>query len=273
MKFTLAIPQSDHQKARKEVIKELAPNVTVKGFRKGKAPLEKVEEKLDESGIIERTVNHVFPSAFKAHLAKNKLEPIGDPNVTIVSLEKEKDWEFEVEIAEKPDVVLGDYASKITSLNKSAPTVLPEDKAIKNPAQNQEQRINAILELLIKEVVIEIPRLLIEQEANRRLSTLVKQITDMGLTVDAYLKSQNLTKEQLKQHYELSVETNLKVDFILEAIAHDLHITVSPKELRDQIEAIRDPHEREHIEKSDAHKASLRYSLARNKVIDHLIDL
>lgn len=273
MKFTLSIPLSDHTKARQEVITKLAQNVTVKGFRKGKAPIAKVEEKLEEGYVTEQTVNHIFPSAFRDYLQKNNLEPIGDPNVSISSIEKDKDWEFEVEIAQKPEVILGDYAKKIASQNSASHIILPGDEASKTQDPDQENKINKILELLLEEVKVEIPKLLIEQEANRKLSTLVKQITDMGLTVDAYLKSQNITKEQLKEQYEHAVETNLKIDFILEAIAIEQKIQVSDAQLREHINTIKDPHERKHVEESSLYQASLRYSLMRNKVIDYLISL
>jgi FKBP-type peptidyl-prolyl cis-trans isomerase (trigger factor) len=273
MKFTLSIPQTDHNKARKVVVAQLAQSVTVKGFRKGKAPAIKVEEKLDEAYVTEQTVNHLFPSAFRDYLLKHKLEPIGDPSVTITSIEKDKDWVFEVEIAQKPDVTLGDYKNKITSLNATSQIILPGDDASQSQDHKQEQRINSILEILLKEATLEIPRLLIEQESNRKLSTLVKQISDMGLTVDAYLKSQNVTKEQLKQQYEQAVETNLKVDFILEAIAKDQKIVVTPEELQNQINAISDAHERKHVEESPVYQASIQYSLMRNKVVDYLLNL
>jgi trigger factor len=273
MKFSLTIPQAEHEKARKEVITQLAQSVTVKGFRKGKAPAIKVEEKLDEAYVTEQTVNHLFPSAFREYLLKQNLEPIGDPSVTITSIEKDADWLFEVEIAQKPTVTLGEYKNKINSLNASSQIILPGDDASQTQNQKQEQRINSILELLIKEAVVEIPRLLIEQEANRKLSTLVKQITDMGLTVDAYLKSQNITKEQLKEQYDRAVETNLKVDFILEAIASDQKIEVSPEELQEQINRITDDHERKHVEESPVYQASIQYSLMRNKVVDFLLNL
>ncbi len=273
MKFTLSIPLSDHTQARNEVIAKLAQSVTVKGFRKGKAPIAKVEEKLDEGYIAEQTVNHIFPSAFRIYLQKNNLEPIGDPSVTITSIEKDKDWEFEVEIAQKPEVILGDYAKKIASQNSASQIILPGDEASKTQVPDQENKINKILELLLEEVKVEVPKLLVEQEANRKLATLVKQITDMGLTVDAYLKSQNITKEQLKEQYEHAVETNLRVDFTLEAIALEQKIQVSDIELREQINSINDPHERKHVEESDMYQASLRYSLMRNKVIDYLLNL
>lgn len=273
MKFTLTIPVEDHKKARSAAIAKLAPNVTIKGFRKGKAPIDKVEQQLDESSITEQTVNSVFPSAFRSYILENKLEPIGDPSVSIVSLEAEKDWVFDVEISEKPTVTLGNYIEKVKSVTASAKIILPQDDAAKNPSENEEKLINNIIDALIKEVIIEVPSLLVDQEVNRRMSTLVKQITDMGLTVDNYLKSQNITKDQLREQYALSVETNLKIDFIVEAISSDLNISTSDKELEDQINTISNPNERKHVQESEVHRESLRYSLTRNKVIRHLISL
>ncbi len=274
MHFTLSIPLKDHLEARKRVIAHLAPSITVKGFRKGKAPLDKVEQQLDESSITERTVNLVFPTAFQAYLQEHNLVPLGDPNVTITSIEKDTDWEFGVEIAQKPPVELGEYQNHIRSLKSASKLWIPgEEKKDTQATANREQHANEILELLIKEVKMDIPKLLIEQEANRKLGTLVKQITDMGLTVDSYLASQNITKEQLKAQYEASVELQLRVDFILEAIANDVGLSISDPEFRESLEAMTDPRERKLAQESQTYQAAVRYSLLRHKVIDYLINL
>lgn len=75
--------------------------------------------------------------------------------------------------------------------------------------------MNLILEAVLKEVKVEISDLIVEEELSARLSRLVDDVRKIGLTTEAYLKSKNLTMEQLKASFKKEIEDTYKLEFLL----------------------------------------------------------
>jgi len=63
MKFTLTLTHQAVSKTYQTILAEAAKDVTVKGFRKGKAPLSSVEAQLDKAKIYETVLNRLLPGA------------------------------------------------------------------------------------------------------------------------------------------------------------------------------------------------------------------
>jgi len=275
MNFTLTIPKSQIADAYKHSLKEAAEHVTVKGFRKGKAPLDRVEREVGKQNLYEDVVRHVFPPAYADYIKKNKLEPITSPKVNIKSANELEDWEFEVEIAQKPVVQLGDY-TKTVKADKAVSAIWTPgsgQSADQKDEAKREEKLSKIFDSLLKSVKIEIPSLLIEEEVNRSLSRLVSQIEKLGLTVDQYLASMNKTSESLKQEYATNAEVNLKIEFILDAIAKEENLTVSDKEYNDFFAKVTDPETKKALTNDPSAQTSIKYTLTKQKVLDHLLSL
>src|SRR5699024_1174745 len=75
--------------------------------------------------LYEDTLNDLLPFAYQQAVIEQELEPVGQPEIDVESMEKGKDWEIVAEVTLKPEVELGDY--KNLEVSKQDREVSDED--------------------------------------------------------------------------------------------------------------------------------------------------
>src|SRR5687767_2061906 len=85
--LTVTLPISEIDKESEQLLIEAAKEVEIPGFRKGKAPMKQVEQKLDRAKIYEQALQKLLPPAYKAALDEHQLHPIIDPQVELLKTE------------------------------------------------------------------------------------------------------------------------------------------------------------------------------------------
>lgn len=266
MKFTISVKWSEIENARKSIVVKHRGNTQVKGFRKGKAPTKLVENKIGEQHIIEDVLDQVLPKAYAEAITAKKLKPLTMPKITPTSIKPQQDWEFDVEIAEKPEVVLGDYKKylKTTLIKVKEPT---KEELAKNP--DHDSKLVAIFDALLEKTKCEVPPLLIEQEVNDQLNHLVSQIEKMGITLEKYLESTKMTLDALKANYQKTATANIKLEFVLQKLIEEHKVKIEENEIDALINSIGDDHAKTHLN-TPREREAIRYMLAKRKTIDIL---
>jgi len=276
MKFTLKITQENFKKAYQHALGEAVQNTLIKGFRKGHAPNDLVIKQVGEGSLVEHALNHALPEAYIEEIKKRKLVPLTNPRFKPVTTAKDQDWEFEVEIGQRPQVTLGDYQKAIKGLGATAkiwtpaqgkPDTKPEDKS-----QDEAQRLNRLFDALLKTAKLEIPSLLLEEEVNHMLTSLLDQVSKLGMKIEDYARAKNTTVEAIKAQYHSQAEANLKLEFILQEITKDLKIAVSQADLDAVLKDVTDKKAHQQLE-SPEEQSRIRAVLARRKTIDRLLSL
>lgn len=84
---TVIFDEKQVQKAEEAVLKEMSKSVKIKGFRPGKAPADKVREKIDEAQLTENTIRHLLPATLESLTKENDIVPIIHPNVELTAKE------------------------------------------------------------------------------------------------------------------------------------------------------------------------------------------
>lgn len=83
-------------------------DVTIPGFRKGKAPRDVFEKKYGKESLFIPATDYVIEEAYLKALGDSKLVPVAQPKVDIVSVDSEK-IEFKFTIITKPEVNIKKY--------------------------------------------------------------------------------------------------------------------------------------------------------------------
>ena len=96
------------KKAQDKAFKKLASNITVPGFRKGKAPVNMVKSHVDQMKVFNEAINDVLNPVYQDILANEKLEPMVRPSFDVTKL-SEEELEVKVTIVTRPNVNLGKY--------------------------------------------------------------------------------------------------------------------------------------------------------------------
>ena len=94
---------------KERVLKGLLKEVTLPGFRKGKAPAHIVKQRFDET-IRSEALKNILPQAYGHIVEQEKLEPIGDPVFSEVKEEEAGNLVFKMDIEVVPRFELEDYA-------------------------------------------------------------------------------------------------------------------------------------------------------------------
>lgn len=276
MKFKLTIKKSDIKKGRDSVIEAAAKDIQLKGFRKGKAPINMVEKSLGEKVITEKTLDKILPKAYADVVVKKKLRPIVTPKIIPTKLEADKDWEFDVEIAQRPEISLGDYKKHVKSALKNIKPAKPtKTKKTKDPKSPQEpseydQKIKAVFDTLLENINLKISPLLIDEEVNNQLSRLSEQIQKLGLSVEQYLTSMKTTPEKLKEEYQKTAKENLTLEFILDEIAKDLKIKASESEIDDLLKGVGSKEVSDRIKSDPREMSNINHMIEKRKTVDKL---
>lgn len=252
----------------------IAQETEIKGFRKGKAPLDMVEKSIQPSVLLESTLDHLLPSTYQQAIQKYNIKPIIDPKVRALSTDKEKDWEFTFTVCGLPEVELGDYKTGLKGISSTQAIWTPgkgEDKQ-KEPTAEEKQnhKINESVKWLIDNAKIEISDLLIENERGRKLSRLLDSVQKLGLSLDQYLANVGKTSDQLVADYNLEAENELKIEMLLQRLADAENISVDPAEVDKAISEAKTPEEKSALEKQRYALTSL---LRRQKTLDFLANL
>jgi trigger factor len=282
MKFVLKITSKKIADTYKHVLEETARSSQVKGFRKGKAPQKMVEEQIGEAKLLESVVEHVLPEAYSSEIKKRDLKPISYPKFTPKKMVKDQDWEFEVEIAQKPKIELGDYKKSVSEAIKKVDGDKAKDdiwvpgkdkqKAKQESKLDEDKRLRAVFDALLGTIKFEVPQLLIDEEVNRALSRLLNQVNKLGLTIDEYLKSMKLTSDKLKAEYAKTAEETLRLELILQEIGLDLKVMVEPSEVDAMIATVSDEKSRKALETPEE-KYAIRAMLTKQKTVNKLMSV
>src|SRR3989344_3302145 len=268
MKFPLTIANKTIEETRRHVVTEFIAKTSIKGFRLGKAPANLVEAKVGAKAITEHVLDHVIPKAYADEVHKKNLKPLTMPKINPTNIKKGEDWTFEVESAQRPEVTLGDYKKYLkTALTKLAKTKPPKDAPKPNP--EDDPQLVAIFDELLAKATCEVPLLLIEEETNNQLNRLVSQIKKLGLSVEKYLASIKTTPEELQKNYTATATSNLKLEFILDALITDQKIEVSEKDIDALIATVGDEHTKSHLA-TPREREGIKHMLAKRQLVEKL---
>jgi FKBP-type peptidyl-prolyl cis-trans isomerase (trigger factor) len=261
--LTITIPQSSIKKSREVVLEEMTKRADLPGFRKGKAPKEIVEEKINRDQLNEDILKKLLPTAYMEAIQEHNLKPIMNPQLHVDKLEEDTDWVITATTCEMPAVDLGTYKKNIQKVTVKSKIVIPGKETEKPKTED-------IIKALIESVTVKVPQILIDQETDRLLSQLLNDIKKLGLNLEQYLGTTKRSPDDLRKEYAERAETDIKIEFTLQKIAETEKITVENNEIDEAIQKAKDPAERQNLESNKYLLASI---LRQQKTLDFLMNL
>jgi FKBP-type peptidyl-prolyl cis-trans isomerase (trigger factor) len=268
IQITFTIPFALIEKAQEETVTEMAKDIEIPGFRKGTAPISKVREKIPQGTLIEHSLGHILPKALSEAVTENKLKIAVYPRFELVSAKENEAWQIRGVTCELPEVELGDYKKAVQGALRAGSIIVPGKE---NKEKSREEKEGMVLKVLIDSVKINIPRILVEEEADSRLSSLLARLEKLGLALESYLTSINKKADDLRAEYALQAKDAISIDLILNKIAETENIKANEKEIDEALKMSQaaspggeDPESRKRLIES---------ILKRRKALDFLLTL
>ena len=96
------------KEAQEKAFKKLAANLSVEGFRKGKAPEHIAKQHIDQAKVMNEAINSLIQPCFEEVLKEEKLTPVARPSVNVTKI-SDTDLQLQYTIVCHPEVELGAY--------------------------------------------------------------------------------------------------------------------------------------------------------------------
>lgn len=107
-KLSFEVSVDQVREAFDRAYREVQKDVTLKGFRKGKAPMNIIRSQYGDrvkEGVLQELLSESYQEALRDH----SLEPVGNPHIHFESFGDDKDFLFTAEFEVRPEVVLREY--------------------------------------------------------------------------------------------------------------------------------------------------------------------
>jgi len=248
--INLVLTQKQLASARQKALVKFQSTYQDKGFRQGKVPLSIVESNTSPEKIIEEVITDLVSDLYSQKIKQYDLRPIIEPRLKVLNppLTFDKDWQLELTGCQLPEVKLD-------------PKYLDGIKKINQTVKEDDKRLDAIISSLASHAQADIPQILIEADLERKLTQLVDQTRDAGLTVAQYLKSRKQDLDQYKADLSEQIKKEWLINLCIDHIARTDNLKATQAEIDHLISA--NP-------KLSQNPNLIHYLLTQQKVLDHL---
>ncbi|MEG1647827.1 MAG: trigger factor [Bacilli bacterium] len=149
-----------------------------------------------------------------------------------------------------------------------------ENITLKKEADTDDKYIDDLLEAVAKNVEVDIPSVMINEEVKRMLKQYEQKLSMQGLTLKQFYQYTNSDQEALEKQMEPEALSRVKYRLILEEIAKEEKIEITDKEAKEESKnlALKYQIEEEEFLKSFGGLDMIKYDLKMRKAIETLKD-
>lgn len=108
--MTIEVPAAVVDATYDRVLDRLASRAKIEGFRPGRAPRALVESRIGPAALREEVVETMVPEVVQQALVKESIDPIDNPDVEVLELERGRPARLKATISVMPQVDLADVA-------------------------------------------------------------------------------------------------------------------------------------------------------------------
>lgn len=109
--MTIEVPAAVVDATYERVLARLASRAKIEGFRPGRAPRALVESRIGAAALREEVVETMVPQVLQQALDEKSIDPIDNPDIEVLELERGKPARLKATISVMPDVDLADARS------------------------------------------------------------------------------------------------------------------------------------------------------------------
>ena len=133
-KIQVDVPFEEFKPFLTKTYKDLAHQIQLPGFRKGKVPAALIDQRVGYDFVVENALNDALNGFYQQALAENELTPLAQPEVDVVakpeSDAREKDIQVSLEVTVRPEIELPEYTGLKVEVADAEVTAEDEQKAL-----------------------------------------------------------------------------------------------------------------------------------------------
>ncbi len=141
--------------------------------------------------------------------------------------------------------------------------------------QAEDAYINKLLESVSKNVDVDIPQEMVDDEAHHLIERFERQLAMQGISIDMYYQFTKSTREDLRKQMDTEAYQNVLYRLMLEEIMSLEKVSVTKKEVKDEIKKIAEAHKisEDEVLSQVGGEDMIKYDLEMRKTVDLLKEL
>jgi len=178
--MTIEVPAERVEATYERVLNRLAARAKIGGFRPGRAPRALVEARLGPGVLREEVVEAMVPEVVQQALREKALDPIDNPDVEVLELERGRPARLQATLSVMPDVRLGDA----TTLKPVTRTIEVTDEMLERRLEDVRQPMAEITpverevrqgDVAVIDVEVEVSGELVPSESRQAMEAEIKE--------------------------------------------------------------------------------------------------
>lgn len=141
VEIKVTLDAADLKEAHAKALVQLAANLKVQGFRKGKVPASMVEKHVAPNEIANTTMEVAVRSTMPGVFAKAKLAPIYIEQTEVTKYVPDDNLEYTVKAEVLPEIKLGDFKKLKAKLEKTEPTAKEVEEIVDGVASAYSEKV------------------------------------------------------------------------------------------------------------------------------------
>ncbi len=127
MEIEFELTEEEFKHHLDHALEHLKKHVKVDGFRPGHAPAEIVEERVGKENLLMEAGDIAVKDVYSKYILENKLEPVGQPEVSIIKIAQGSPFIFKAKITLLPEVELPDYKNIASRIKGKEVSITEEE--------------------------------------------------------------------------------------------------------------------------------------------------
>lgn len=109
VRLTVEVPFDELDSSMQSAYRKVAQQVSVPGFRPGKAPAKIIDQRFGRGVVLNEAVNEAVPQLYGQAIEEKSVYTLGQPDLEVTKLEDGEQLEFTAEVDVRPDIEVPDY--------------------------------------------------------------------------------------------------------------------------------------------------------------------
>lgn len=136
VELDITVEKEVFTKAVDEAFAKNVADITIPGFRKGKAPRKIIEQRFGKGVFYEDAINATYPEAYDAAVKEAGIEAVAQGEVELVDVNDEG-YTFKAKVPVRPEVTLGEYKGIEVTKKAAKVTAAMVNQELERKRQNQ----------------------------------------------------------------------------------------------------------------------------------------
>jgi trigger factor len=108
-KLTVEVPFEELKPSLDKAYKDIAQQINVPGFRRGKVPPTVIDRQVGRGAVLEQAINEVVPQKYVEALQSHDLQPLAQPEVEVTRIDDNEGIEFTAEVDVRPEITVPEW--------------------------------------------------------------------------------------------------------------------------------------------------------------------